>query len=340
MAVIKTLYGKLKKINPVVAAPVLLITAGIVFNLIVLGVNAQPTDQLADLREVFDSGADSFLAENIFDESFEVASDEQSTAGFVVVESDSLLNSGNPLSTILPTRDGLLIYKVQKGDTLSKIAANFGISLNTIFWANSKISNNLRLGQEIFILPVSGVAHQVDEGETVESVAEIYDVPTEKITQYNKRAIPGRTLAAGSTLVIPGAKPKKINSAVSLSGLPNYPSYYIIPTTGWNWGTLHYFNAIDVANACGTPIYASAEGLVIRAPDYGYNDGYGHYVDIEHPNNTVTRYAHMSKNKAVVGDYVLQGDLIGYIGNTGKTHGPTGCHLHFEIRGARNPFSK
>ncbi|MBI2604018.1 MAG: M23 family metallopeptidase, partial [Candidatus Harrisonbacteria bacterium] len=41
-----------------------------------------------------------------------------------------------------------------------------------------------------------------------------------------------------------------------------------------------------------------------------------------------------------VGDYVAQGDIIGYIGNSGNTHGPTGCHLHFEVMGARNPFAK
>ena len=49
-------------------------------------------------------------------------------------------------------------------------------------------------------------------------------------------------------------------------------------------------------------------------------------------------YYEMEKNFVWVGDYVLQGDLIAYIGNTGNTHGPTGCHLHFDVLGARNPF--
>ena len=161
----------------------------------------------------------------------------------------------------------------------------------------------------------------------------------EKILQYNKNLAKGQ-LQVGSNIVIPGAKPKKSLATISGENLPSYPGYFIIPTTGWNWGQLHYFNAVDIANACGTPIYASAEGLVVKEFSYGYNDGYGHYIDLEHPNGVITRYAHTQKNKVSVGDYVLQGDLIAYIGNTGKTHGPTGCHLHFEMRGARNPFSK
>jgi lysostaphin len=122
--------------------------------------------------------------------------------------------------------------------------------------------------------------------------------------------------------------------------LPSLPGFFAIPTTGWNWGKLHNNNAIDIANACGTPIYAAAEGLVVEEFSNGWNDGYGKYIVIEHPNNTRTKYAHNQRNLVSVGDYVLKGDQIGVIGNTGLTHGPTGCHLHFEVKGARNPFSK
>lgn len=337
----------MKKLSPISVVAIAFVVLGVVFNLLVLGAGRQSFNAetaggpyLAVLEETVDWGADSVLAENVFIGEFDIAQDEDATAGFVVMEGDSVLNAANPLSTVLPTRDGLLVYKVQKGDTLSKIAANFGISLNTIFWANSKLSSSIRPGQELVILPVSGVIHQTEEGETIESVAEIYNVPAEKIIQHNRKFANNRPVPAGTTLVIPGAKPKKTLAAASLSGLPSYPGYYIIPTTGWNWGKLHYFNAIDIANACGTPVYAAAEGLVIRELSYGYNDGYGHYIDIEHPNDTITRYAHISKSKVAVGDYVLQGDLIGYIGNSGKTDGPTGCHLHFEIRGAKNLFAK
>ncbi len=294
---------------------------------------------VADALAAFEPDQDSVEADNVFSGDFDVSNQEDATAGFVVVEGDSVLNSSNPLSTILPNRDGLLTYKVQKGDTLGKIAATFGISVNTIFWANSSIGNHIHAGQELVILPISGVAHRVAEGETLDMIADLYGIPKEKILQVNRKAS-AAALEVGSVLVIPGAKPKQSMASEAVENLPSYPGYFILPTTGLNWGILHHYNAVDIANACGTPIYAAAEGLVTTSLGYGYNDGYGHYVDIEHPNGVVTRYAHTEKNVVSVGDYVAQGDLIAYIGNTGKTHGPTGCHVHFEVRGAKNPFAK
>lgn len=116
--------------------------------------------------------------------------------------------------------------------------------------------------------------------------------------------------------------------------------YFIIPAAGWNWGGLHNNNAVDIANSCGTPVYAAAEGLIIENASSGWNSGYGAYVKIEHPSGAKTVYAHLSKITVSEGKYVNQGELIGNIGNTGNIHGPTGCHLHFEVRGAKNPLAK
>ena len=258
---------------------------------------------------------------------------------FVVVDGSYLLNKDNPLSSILPTRGGLMMYKIQKGDNLAKIAASFGISLNTILWANSNLNSNiLTIGKEIIILPVSGVLYDVQPGDTIDSIAQKYSIDPQKIIAYNTGLSPAK-LNATQTIIIPNGKPIKNLYNVS-STLPDYPGYFAIPTTGWNWGILHNYNAVDIANACGTPVYASAEGLAVEQTSSGWNGGYGSYILIEHPNNTKTRYAHLSKSIISVGDYVSQGDLIGYIGNTGETHGPTGCHLHFEVIGAKNPFAK
>ena len=264
--------------------------------------------------------------------------DRQETR-FIIVDGASLLNVNNPLSNVLPTREGLMIYKIQKGDNLSRIAANFGISLNTILWANNDLKiHAIQPGQEIVILPVTGVLHQVQEGETLENISSQYNVPIERVLNANPNLIPAK-LSGGSTIIIPDTRPLKSNFLLS-SNLPNLQGYFAIPTTGWNWGRLHNNNAVDIANACGTPIYAAAEGLVVEAFGSGWNDGYGNYILVEHPNGTKTKYAHNSKNLVSVGDYVLKGDQIGLIGNTGLTHGPTGCHLHFEVKGARNPFAK
>jgi len=258
---------------------------------------------------------------------------------FMLVDGAYLLNKNNPLSDALPNRDGLLIYKVQRGDNLAKIAANFGISLNTILWANKKIKSNfLEVGQEIVILPVSGVLYDVQPGDTLDSIAEKYSADVKKIIAYNIGLSPSQ-LENRETIIIPYAKPLK-STGYTINTLPEYPGYFAIPTTGWNWGKLHNYNAVDIANACGTSVYASAEGLVAEVYPSGWNGGYGRYIVVEHPNNTKTLYAHLEKAAVSVGDYISQGDVVGFIGNTGKTDGVTGCHLHFEVVGAKNPFAK
>ncbi|NCN52919.1 LysM peptidoglycan-binding domain-containing protein [Candidatus Wolfebacteria bacterium] len=265
---------------------------------------------------------------------------ENEEVSFIIIDKASLLNTNNPLSNIIPTREGLVIYKVQKGDNLSRIAANFGISINTILWANNNLKpNSLQPGQELIVLPVTGVLYRVQSGETLEDISNKYNISEQRIFNANPNLIPAK-LEVGSSIIIPDASPVNASRYSSVSKLPKLDGYFAIPTTGWNWGKLHNYNAVDIANACGTPIYAAAEGLVKEVLNSGWNHGYGKYIVIEHPNGAETKYAHNSKNFVSVGDYVLKGDRISAIGNTGLTHGPTGCHLHFEVRGAENPFTK
>lgn len=273
------------------------------------------------------------------DEFEEINSADGVVAGLLIVEDALILNSTNPITSSLPSRDGLLVYRVGKGDTLSKIAADFGVSLNTILWANKDLRRILQPGQEIVILPVSGILHQVQEGETIESIAGLYGVSYERIISVNK-ASAGELLASGRKIIIPDARPRRSLTSGS-ENLPNLNSYFALPTTGWNWGELHPVNAVDIANACGTPIYAAAEGLVIEVESpASWNSGYGGNILIEHPNGVKTRYAHIQKSFVAVGDYINQRELIAEIGNTGNVHGNPGCHLHFEVKGARNPLAK
>ena len=113
-------------------------------------------------------------------------------------------------------------------------------------------------------------------------------------------------------------------------------NYYLRPLRGGiKTQDLHGYNGIDFADVLGTPIYAAAAGEVILSKLDGWNDGYGAYLIIAHQNNTKTLYAHLNEIFAKEGEMVLQGDLIATLGNSGKTTGP---HLHFEVRGAENPF--
>ena len=103
---------------------------------------------------------------------------------------------------------------------------------------------------------------------------------------------------------------------------------------GWRWGRMH--NGVDWATPTGTSVKASSGGTIVRS---GWYSTYGICIDIQHPNGTLTRYAHLSKTLVSVGQKVVQNQQIGLSGNTGNSTGP---HLHFEIcvNGvARNPFS-
>lgn len=83
---------------------------------------------------------------------------------------------------------------------------------------------------------------------------------------------------------------------------------------------------IDLAAPTGTPVYATADGVVSRADWYS---SYGLYISVEHGASMQTRYAHLSRLAVAAGDNVKKGDLIGYVGSTGRSTGP---HLHYEVR--------
>ena len=85
-------------------------------------------------------------------------------------------------------------------------------------------------------------------------------------------------------------------------------------------------NGIDLAAPVGTPVYATADGLVGKAEWFG---GYGLYVGLRHGGNIETRYAHMSRLNVAAGQRVRKGDIVGFVGSTGRSTGP---HLHYEVR--------
>ncbi|MEK7086788.1 MAG: peptidoglycan DD-metalloendopeptidase family protein, partial [Patescibacteria group bacterium] len=263
----------------------------------------------------------------------------------ILSEEGALIGDSGPLSNI-SVRGGLKRYKVRKGDTLSSLAADFGLGLETLRLANPELrSQSLKVGQELVVLPVSGILYEVKDGDALASVALRYHTDPDLIRQYNPDYQKIFT-TPGENVILPYAKPLAKNDYINryVNGLLDLKNYFVLPARGWNWGELHEYNAVDIADQCGKPIYASAEGLVIPDEKFGegvsgWNNGYGLFVLIEHPNGTRTRYAHNGKNLVKIGDYVSQGQEIALIGNTGNTDGPSGCHLHFEVYGARNPFA-
>jgi LysM repeat protein len=250
-----------------------------------------------------------------------------------------------------PSLDQTSVYVVRKGDSISQIADMFGVSVDTILWANDmKKGDKLAPGDVLFILPVSGLKHTVTKGQTLQSIAKLYKADINDIIQSNDITL-DTSLAVGDTLIIPNAskseesdKPipaKNLGASIAKDKMyydshpiQNLVGYFIDPVPGYRKSQgIHDNNAVDLAIAKGTPILAAAEGRVTLART-GYNGGFGNLVIISHPNGTETLYAHQSKIAVSTGDQVYQGQVIGYVGSTGHSTGP---HLHFEVHGARNP---
>lgn len=268
-----------------------------------------------------------------------------STGGEILLVMDTAVGSASdPLTNLISLGDGLKKYKIKKGDTFANLATRFNISVDTLKWANPGV-RSLKPGDTLTILPVSGVLYNFSKNDSLEIIASRYQTDVELIKTYNPNY--QRTLSDGNGyLILPYAKPaaSRVEAVPGAGNLPDLKDYFALPAIGWNWGQLHNYNAVDIANQCGTSVHAAAEGLVVSDQNFGdgssgWNDGYGIFVLLEHPNGTKTRYAHLDKTLVKAGDYVSRGQEVGVMGNTGNTHGPTGCHLHFEIYGAKNPFA-
>lgn len=134
------------------------------------------------------------------------------------------------------------------------------------------------------------------------------------IFQAWKRLDTGLTANIG--IAIPSRRPIEQMSLSSSYGMRVHPIT----------GKLARHNGVDIPAPYGTPIYATADGIVGRAQCLG---GYGNYVEIEHGNAIETRYGHMSSFVVQPGQQVKKGDVIGYVGSTGRS---TGNHLHYEVR--------
>jgi LysM repeat protein len=226
---------------------------------------------------------------------------------------------------------GVVEYIVESEDTMDSIAKKFNISIDTILWANNLTSKTVKAGQSLTILPVDGVVYLVKEGDTISNIAKKYKGNEQSIIAFN--SLSGENdVYIGDMLIIPGGKITPEAKKPVDTGIPLASSYFINPTSGkitqGPHGALRA--AIDVANSCGTPIVAAAGGKVQRA---GWIDIGGNSINILHPNGVVTYYGHFSAMTVVPGQTVSAGEVIGYMGRTGLA---TGCHLHFEVRGAKN----
>jgi murein DD-endopeptidase MepM/ murein hydrolase activator NlpD len=271
--------------------------------------------------------------------------------GVALVAEEGPFSGAVAVKTAPASPDQISWYMVREGDTLSQVAQLFDVSVNTIIWANELSSNtDIQPGRTLLILPISGVQHTVVAGDTLKSIAKAYgggaedlDALATEILEFNTIADES-ALTVGTVITIPGGlvpapveeqKKASYASAAAPSGAQSSGGFiHPLPGAVRTQG-IHGYNGVDYGAPVGTPIRSAAAGTVIVSRVGGWNGGYGNYVVIDHPNGTQTLYAHNSKNAVWQGQSVVAGQVIGHVGNTGRSTGP---HLHFEVRGAKNPF--
>jgi murein DD-endopeptidase MepM/ murein hydrolase activator NlpD len=287
-----------------------------------------------------------FLTGGVFQKNLIVLSSEEKDV-FVSSKSDIipqpvLVATADPDTKV---RDTVITHTVKSGDTLGSIGKKYGVTTETLRYANNLSDiGYLKVGQELEIPPVNGVVYTVKSGETIESIADDFNVATQAIADFNYLASPF-ILKEGMELVLPNADiPQPIVAVPVVAQGPGYTGadYTFIPNAGsgnsgsgnFVWPTpshliTQYFSwyhpAIDIA--VPGPIFAADSGVVVRSGWWA--NGYGFAVQIDHRNGYVTTYAHMSRLDVSVGQNIGRGETIGHMGSTGRSTGP---HVHFTVQ--------
>ncbi|MCB0041385.1 MAG: M23 family metallopeptidase, partial [Caldilinea sp.] len=244
----------------------------------------------------------------------------------------------------------IMYYTVKPGDTVLGIASKFGLQPESLMWSNSLIEQNpdrLSIGDQLRILPVDGVLHVVDRGDTLSSIAEDYDTDMQAIVDYAANGIASidDALSIGKEIVVPGGSKPFVATYVGASSAYSVsrPPGAAAGSGNFSWPTAGYISqgywgghpAVDIAGWLGAPVTAADGGYVVLAGG-GWNSGYGNYVIVDHGNGFTTLYAHLNSIFVSPGETVSKGQQVGTMGNTGNSTGP---HLHFEIRYSDVPYN-
>ena len=266
--------------------------------------------------------------------------------------------------TIIPDRprSEVVQYTIQAGDTIFGIAERYGLKPETIAWSNDRaITEGLRPGKPLNILPVDGVYFTVTADASIESIAKQYHVDPYAVidSEYNNLFgdTPDTKLPSGTKVVLPGGTAEQIAWTPPVQHVAGTSSGgrttgekisfdigdpgscglvdnsgggggWLKPLASYQWvrGFSSVHSGVDLSAPIGTPITAANGGTVMFA---GWSNwGYGYSVVIASgPFSEV--YGHMSAVSARCGAHVNAGQVIGAVGMTGNATGP---HLHFEIR--------
>jgi murein DD-endopeptidase MepM/ murein hydrolase activator NlpD len=274
----------------------------------------------------------------VLDDSLIANEEEQDPSAYV--DDGTLYKPVAVDTSIQSSAEMLQHYTVKVGDTLTGIASRFGVSMMTLWWANNiKAKEDVHVGQDLIIPPVSGLIYTVKAGDTLEDLAAANKVEVTDIVEVN--ALTDLNLIVGQVLLLPGAKgdpiptprpTKKPSYGGGGSGVA--PLYnggsWTWPVRGGGNYISQYFHyghyAIDIAASYGTPVVAALSGTVLYA---GWaNTGCGYTVILRNSSSIYTMYCHNSAVIVSKGQSVARGQQIARVGQSGAATGP---HCHFAV---------
>jgi LysM repeat protein len=221
-------------------------------------------------------------------------------------------------------------YELQPGDTLLGLALRHDLNMDTIVSFNQIEDVRLmRVGAVYDIPNRDGILYTVKQGDALSSIARRYGVEMNAILDANDMS--SSSITPGEVVFVPQARMDETELKLILGELFLHPMRGILssgygmrndPFTGIR--RMHY--GLDVVSRMGSPVKAARAGRVAHIETQLGN--YGKFVILRHPGGYQTLYAHLDSFDVSVGQYVSQGQVIGRMGNTGRSTGP---HLHFSI---------
>ena len=228
-------------------------------------------------------------------------------------------------------------YKIKQGDSLSVIANKHKIDIGTLIsFNNIKNAKMIQAGTLIKIPDTDGLFYRVKRGDSLGSIALNHNVALNNVLDINN--IESEVITPGQELFIPGVSMNSFDLKKALGELFLYPAagrltsgygYRNDPFTGKR--RMHY--GIDIANRTGTVVKATLDGTVIMC---GFSTVYGKYIILKHQGGYQSLYAHLDAYRVKEGEKVGQGQIIGELGNSGRSTGP---HLHFSIYHNQQPVN-
>lgn len=239
-------------------------------------------------------------------ESTDQSASTDNDANLATLYKNALLNQPVPVTFITQEpRSGLINYTVQENDTVSSIAAFFGISTYTLLWANDlKEYSIIRPGDELVVLPVTGILHRVKDGQTIGWIANYYDAETEEIIAFNNLPADG-TIQVGEKLIIPdGQMPVPVSSGTTYVAQQSYTGAGTGSSRNFPYGQCTWY----VSQKRYVPWNGHAKAWLANARAYGYKTGTAPQVGAI----IVTReswYGHVGYVEAVRGDWVTFSEM-------------------------------